>query len=73
MTGFIFRRSNPAIVGVEIVTGRIKAKAPLINQSGKKLGEVQRIQDQGKDVGEASVGMQVAISIKDGVVGTKHQ
>jgi translation initiation factor 5B len=69
MPGFIFRRSNPAIVGVEVVAGRIKAKAPLMNQSGKKLGEVQRIQDQGKDIGEASVGMQVAVSIKDGVVG----
>jgi translation initiation factor 5B len=69
ITGFIFRRSNPAIVGVEVVAGRIKAKAPLMNQSGKKLGEVQQIQDQGKDIGEASVGMQVAVSIKDGVVG----
>lgn len=69
MSGFIFRRSNPAIVGVEIVAGRVKAKTPIMNQSGKKLGEVQRIQDQGKDVDEAKTGMQVAISIKDGVVG----
>lgn len=69
ISGYIFRRSNPAIVGVEIVTGRIKSKAPVINQSGKKLGEVQGIQDQGKDVGEATVGMQVAISIEGGVVG----
>jgi translation initiation factor 5B len=69
LTGFIFRRSNPAIVGVEIVTGRIKAKAPLISNSGKKLGEVQRIQDQGKDLSEATAKMQVAVSIEKGVVG----
>jgi translation initiation factor 5B len=69
MTGFIFRRSNPAIVGLEILAGRIKATTPLISQPGKKLGAVQRIQDQGKDIGEATAGMQVAVSIEDGVVG----
>jgi translation initiation factor 5B len=69
LPGFLFRRSKPAIVGVEILTGRFKAKVPLITQSGKKLGELQGIQDQGKDVAEATVGIQVAISIEDGVVG----
>lgn len=66
---FIFRRSKPAIVGLEIVSGRLKPKYPLISSSGKKLGHVQRIQDQGKDVHEAVVGAQVAVSIEDGVVG----
>jgi len=69
LPGFLFRRSKPAIVGVEIVTGRFKPKIPLITQSGKKLGELQGIQDQGKDVAEATVGTQVAISIEDAVVG----
>ena len=69
LSGFIFRRSKPAIVGVEILTGRLKPKSPLIALSGKKLGEVQRMQDQGKDIQEALTGMQVAVSIEDGVVG----
>ena len=69
LSGFIFRRSKPAIVGLEIVSGRLKPKYPLISSSGKKLGQVQRIQDQGKDVPEAVVGGQVAVSIEDGVVG----
>lgn len=69
LTGFIFRRSKPAIVGVEILTGRLRPKAPVISNSGKKLGEVERIQDKGNDVQEAQVGMQVAVSIEDGVVG----
>jgi translation initiation factor 5B len=69
LPGFLFRRSKPAIVGVEIMTGRLKPKIPLITQSGKKLGELQGIQDQGKDVEEATASMQVAISIEDGVVG----
>jgi translation initiation factor 5B len=69
LPGFIFRRSKPAIVGLEIVSGRLKPKYPLISSSGKKLGQVQKIQDQGKDVQEAVVGVQVAVSIEDGVVG----
>lgn len=69
LTGFIFRRSKPAIVGVEILSGRLKPKSPVIGLSGKKLGEVQRIQDKGNDVQEAVVGMQVAVSIENGVVG----
>ena len=69
LPGFIFRRSKPAIVGLEIVSGRLKPKFPLISSAGKKLGLAQRIQDQGKDIQEATVGAQVAVSIEDGVVG----
>jgi translation initiation factor 5B len=69
LPGFIFRRSKPAIVGLEIVSGRLKPKFPLISTTGKKLGLVQRIQDQGKDIQEANIGAQVAVSIEDGVVG----
>jgi translation initiation factor 5B len=69
LPGFIFRRSKPAIVGLEIVSGRLRPKYPLIGSSGKKLGAVERLQDQGKDLQEALVGAQVAVSIDDGVVG----
>lgn len=69
LPGFIFRRSNPAIVGVEILSGRLKPKSPVIAVSGKKLGDVLRIQDKGNDIPEALVGMQVAVSIENGVVG----
>lgn len=69
LQGFIFRRSNPAVVGVEILTGRLKPKIPIIAASGRKLGDLQRIQDKGNDLQEAAVGMQVAVSIEDGVVG----
>ena len=69
LTGLIFRRSKPAIVGVEVLTGRLKPKIHMIASSGRKLGELQRVQDQGKDIQEAVTGMQVAVSIEDGVVG----
>lgn len=69
LKGFVFRRSDPAIVGVEVLDGLIRPKYPLVNSSAKRVGVVLRIQDQGKDVGEASVGKEVAVSIDKPMVG----
>ncbi len=69
LKGFVFRRSNPAIVGVEVLGGVIRPKYPLVNSSGKRVGVVLRIQDQGKDVGEAVAGKEVAVSIDKPMVG----
>lgn len=64
LPGFVFRRSDPAIVGVEILLGKIKPGVTLINKSGKIIGSIMQIQDQGKTLQEAKKGMAVAISIK---------
>ncbi len=69
LPGCTFRRSKPAIVGVEILAGRIRRKYPLILESGKSIGEIDRIQDKGKEIEEALTGSQVAISIEDAIVG----
>jgi len=69
LKGFVFRRSDPAIVGVEVLDGIVKPKYPLINSRGQRIGQVVRIQDQGKDVGEAGPGKQVAVSIDKPMVG----
>jgi len=67
--GYVFRRSKPAIVGVEVLSGIIKPKYPLINEKGKEVGEILRIQDKGKDINEALANSKVAISIDKAVVG----
>ncbi|TMI24921.1 translation initiation factor IF-2 [Candidatus Bathyarchaeota archaeon] len=69
LKGFVFRRSGPAIVGVEILEGTIRPKYPLVNSNGKRIGTVVRIQDQGKDVTEAGHGKEIAISIDKPTVG----
>jgi translation initiation factor 5B len=69
MQGFIFRRAKPAIVGVEVLAGRIRAKYPLIKADGTDLGEVSQIQDKGENIPEAKSGMQVAISLEKPIVG----
>jgi len=66
----IFRRAKPAIFGVEVLGGRLKPKYGLIRAiDGSDLGEVDQIQDQGKAVPEAKVGIQVAISMDKPIVG----
>jgi translation initiation factor 5B len=69
LPGFVFRRSKPAVVGVEILVGRIRPKYSLMDENGRRVGEVMQIQDKGKDLQEATKGMQVAASIDKGIVG----
>src|SRR2546425_3429470 len=69
LKGFVFRRSGPAIVGVEVLVGTIRPRYPLVSNIGKRVGIVVGIQDQGKDVAEARPGKEVAISIDKPTVG----
>ena len=66
----IFHRAKPLVVGVEVLGGRLKPKYGLIRkEDGSDLGEIDQIQDQGKAVPEAKVGMQVAISMDKPIAG----
>lgn len=70
--GFVFRRSAPAIVGVEVLGGKIKPGYPLMRKDGKRIGEIMQIQDRGKAISEAKIGQAVAISIKGHVLVGRH-
>jgi translation initiation factor 5B len=59
----IFRNSNPAVFGVDIVAGKLRSGLPVIDNHGEKIGRIKNIQSENKSVNEASEGMQVAISI----------
>jgi translation initiation factor 5B len=69
MQGFIFRRAKPAIVGVDVLAGQIRAKYQLVRNDGTDLGDISQIQDKGETIPEARAGMQVAISLEKPVVG----
>ncbi len=69
LPGYVFRKAKPAIVGVEVLAGRIKPKVALLKEDGDDVGEIMQVQDQGKAVSEASRGMQVAVSLEKPVVG----
>lgn len=68
LPGCIFRASNPAIVGCEVLGGTIKPGYKLIKDS-REVGEIKQIQDQGKNVEQASIGNKVAVSIIGPTVG----
>lgn len=69
LEGYIFRRSNPAIFGVEVLVGRLRQKTQVMNSDGKVVGTVHQIQDKGKPLDEAPKGSQVAISMMEPMVG----
>jgi len=69
LKGNIFRRSNPAIVGVEVLGGEIKRDAYLINLDGKIIGKILAIQKEKKNIDVAMKNDMVAVSIDDAVVG----
>jgi len=67
--GMVFRRSNPAIVGVEVIGGVITPRINLMNEEGKIVGTIMQIQDMGKAIPAATAGMKVAISMKEPTIG----
>lgn len=70
LEGYVFRRAKPAIVGVEILAGRIKSKYTLVRaENGEEIGVIQQIQEKGKALSESRQGMQVALSIDKPMVG----
>ena len=69
LKGNIFRRSNPAIVGVEVLGGEIKRDAYLIDLDGKIIGKILAIQKEKKNIDVAMKNDMVAVSIDDAVVG----
>ncbi len=67
--GTFFRRNDPAVFGIEVVTGRLRPKVKLMSAEGVELGTVEQIQDQGKALNEAREGDKVAISVDGPTLG----
>ncbi|MFH0929236.1 MAG: translation initiation factor IF-2 [Candidatus Aenigmatarchaeota archaeon] len=66
--GHVFRANNPAIVGVEVLAGKIKAGYKL-QKDGKEIGFIKTIQSESKTLEEAKLGDKVALSIDGPTVG----
>lgn len=70
--GYVFRRSDPAIIGVEILGGTIKPGYSLIRDDGLELGSIMQIRDRDNVLKQAIAGQRVAISIKGKVLIGRH-
>ncbi len=69
LKGMVFRRSHPAVFGVEVLSGKLRKKAVVINSDGKEVGLIEQVQDKSAPIDEASAGSEVAISMDDPVIG----
>jgi translation initiation factor 5B len=65
----VFRQSNPAVVGVRVLGGKIQSGVDLALPNGKKVGRIKQIQAKNETVQEAEAGKEVAISIEGPTVG----
>ncbi|MBN1792640.1 translation initiation factor IF-2 [Candidatus Woesearchaeota archaeon] len=65
----IFRQSNPAIVGVYVMTGRLKVGTPLMKNDGKPLTSVKSIQSEQESMTVLEEGKQAAVSLPNVVCG----
>jgi len=60
---YVFHNSNPAIFGVRVEGGKLRAGVFLIDETGNKIGKIKNIQSENKSIEEASESMEVAISV----------
>ncbi|MBT6690621.1 translation initiation factor IF-2 [archaeon] len=60
---FCFRNTSPAVFGVKIEAGNLKAHERFINTSDKKIGQVKEIQHEKKSVNRIESGKEVAVSM----------
>ncbi len=72
LPGYVFRRSDPIIVGIEVLGGIIRPGYPLMRRDGKRIGEIMQIRDRDKVLQEARAGQEVAISIRGKAMVGRH-
>ena len=65
----VFRQSNPAVVGVRVLGGKLRNDVDLIKTDGKKVGHLKSMQLRQETIREADAGLEVAISIEGATVG----
>ena len=65
----VFRASKPAIVGVRVLAGRIKAGQSLIREDGQDIGRIKSIRSGEETIGETIQGKEVALAIEGPTVG----
>jgi len=69
LTGYVFRQSNPAVVGVDVLAGKIQSGARVMNTSGEMISTIKNIQHEQDSIKIAEKGKQVAVSLPGLIVG----
>ncbi|MBN1389656.1 MAG: translation initiation factor IF-2 [Candidatus Thermoplasmatota archaeon] len=69
MRDHTFRVSKPAVVGVRILAGRIRASQSVMREDGKVLGKIVSMQSEKRTLKEAKMGEEMAMAISGPMVG----
>ncbi len=69
LPGFVFRSSKPAIVGIKVLGGTLRAGVRLMRDDGTEVGVLKSLQQEGTSVPQAAAGTELAASIEGAVVG----
>ena len=69
LKGFVFRASNPAIFGVEVLRGIMRPGTLMKRKDGKIVGKIKEIQKEGQTIKEAKAGEKVAVSMEEPTIG----
>src|SRR3989344_5074584 len=69
MKGYLFRQSNPAIIGVEIEVGKIKTGDPIMDIEGKRITSVKSLKEGQDNVSVAEQGKQLAMAMDNVTIG----
>lgn len=59
-----FRQNNPAVIGVEVLAGKLSPGIDIMNRDGLVLGKMKQVQKDNKSVNNVKKGEQVAVSIE---------
>lgn len=65
----IFRASKPAIVGIRVLAGRVRANLKVLDENGRQIGKIRSLRDGEDVVKEANQGDEVACAIDDVTIG----
>jgi len=69
MKGYVFRQNNPAVVGIEVLAGTLKAGIPLMKNDGIAITEAKSMQQEQESIEKAEKGKQVAVSLPNVTIG----
>jgi translation initiation factor 5B len=69
LPGFVFRASKPAIVGIRVRGGTLRAGVRLMHEDGSEVGLLKSLQKENTSVPEAEENAELAASIDGAVVG----
>ena len=65
----VFRRNNPAVVGIRVLGGRIQVGQYLLKLDGKRIGQIRSIRIGDDSMKTAESGQEVALAIKGVTIG----